>query len=68
MINSDLPATRPDAPRPEFCDSAGTRDWLKSLPLTNVQAVQSELSQQLERLTHYPLPALERLKILELLR
>lgn len=68
MLNLDLPAIDPAAPRPEFSDAAACRQWLKALPLTNVQAVQGELGQQLELLSHYPLSALERLKTLELMR
>jgi len=68
MLNLDLPAIDPGAPRPEFSDAAACRQWLKALPLTNVQTVQGELGQQLELLSHYPLSALERLKVLELMR
>jgi len=68
MMNPDLPTIHSDAPRPEFCDSAACKEWLRRLPLTNIQAVQGEISQQMELLGHYPLSALERLKILEQLR
>lgn len=68
MLNLDLPAIDPAAPRPEFVDVAGCKQWLKGLPLTNVQAVQRDLVEQIELLGHYPLPAIERLKILEQLR
>jgi len=68
MLNLDLPAIDPAAPRPEISDATACKQWLKALPLTNVQVVQGELKQQLELLSHYPLSALERLKILEQLR
>lgn len=68
MINPDLPSIRPDAPRPEFSNAAACKEWLRQLPPTNIQEGLSDIGQQLERLIHYPLPALERLKILELLR
>ncbi|MFN3398537.1 MAG: hypothetical protein ACK4ZS_08405, partial [Sulfurimicrobium sp.] len=67
-MNLDLPTSDPAAPRPEFTTAAACRQWLKAQPLTNVQAVQGELGQQLELLSHHPLSALERLKILELMR
>lgn len=68
MLNLDLPAIQTDAPRPEFSDASTCRQWLKTLPLTNIQALHGELRQQLELLSHFSLPALERLKILEQLR
>lgn len=68
MLNLDLPTVDPTAQRPEFVDAAGCKKWLKELPLTNIQAVQGELREQLGLLSHYSLPALERLKILEQLR
>lgn len=68
MLNLDLPTIDPAASCPEFSDATACKQWLKALPLTNVQLVQSELIQQLEVLSHFPLPALERLKILEQLR
>lgn len=67
-INFDLPAIQAHAPRPEFSDANACRKWLKTLPLTNIQALHGELRQQLELLSHFALPALERLKILEQLR
>jgi len=68
MLNLDLPTIDPAAPRPEFSDATACKQWLKALPLTNVQTVQGALKQQLELLSHYPFSALERLKILEQLR
>lgn len=67
-FNFDLPAIQAGAPRPEFSDAGACRKWLKTLPLTNIQALHGELQEQLELLGHFPLPALERLKILEQLR
>ncbi len=68
MMGFDLPAIQADAPRPEFSDASACRKWLKTLPLTNIQGLHGELRQQLELLSHFALPALERLKILEQLR
>lgn len=68
MMKLDIPATRPDAPRPEFSDAASCKEWLRELPLTNVQGVQKRLGEQMEALAEYPLAALERLKMLEILR
>lgn len=68
MINTDLPLIRPDAPSPEFSDAAECGKWLKSLPLTNIQLLQPRISEQIERLSQFPLSALERLKILEQMR
>jgi hypothetical protein len=67
-FNFDLPAIQAGAPRPEFSDASACRKWLKTLPLTNIQALHGELRQQLELLSHFALPALERLKVLEQLR
>lgn len=64
----DLPAIQAGAPRPEFCDASACRKWLKTLPLTNIQSLHGEIREQLELLSHFALPALERLKILEQLR
>lgn len=68
MLNFDLPVIQANAPRPEFSDASTCRKWLKSLPLTNIQALHGELRQQMELLGRFSLPALERLKILEQLR
>lgn len=68
MMDFDVPAILADAPRPEFIDASACRQWLKALPLTNIQGLHGELRQQLELLSHFALPALERLKILEQLR
>jgi len=68
MLNLDLPTIDPAAPRPEFSDATSCKQWLKELPLTNVQTTHNELKQQLELLSHSPFAALERLKILEQLR
>ena len=68
MLDLDLHVIDAAAPRPEFSTATACKKWLKELPLTNVQAVQGELRQQLELLSHYSLSALERLKILELVR
>lgn len=64
----NVPAINPDAPRPVFCDSAACKDWLRQLPMTNIQGVQKLVAEQMEMLGHYPLAALDRLKVLEVLR
>ncbi|MBZ0104414.1 MAG: hypothetical protein K8H84_02180 [Sulfuricella denitrificans] len=68
MMDFDLPVILADAPQPEFGDASMCRKWLKTLPLTNIHGLHGELRQQLELLSHFALPALERLKILEQLR
>lgn len=67
-FNFDLPVIQGNAPQPAFIDATACRQWLKTLPLTNIQALHGELQQQIELLSHFALPALERLKILEQLR
>lgn len=52
----------------QFSDSAGCKRWLEQLTLTNVQLSQQLLTGQLASLAAAPLPALERLKILEALK
>lgn len=68
MLNLDLPVIQAGAPKPEFCDAIACKKWLKSFPQTNTQLLYGELRQQMELLSHYPLPAMERLKIMEQLR
>jgi len=48
--------------------SANCKRWLESLPLTNVQQAQQALTAQVRALSTAQLPALERLKILEMLK
>lgn len=52
----------------QFTDSASCKQWLDGLPLTNVQQAQQVLTAQLTALCAMQLPALERLKILEVLK
>lgn len=52
----------------QFTDSASCRQWIEALPLTNVQQAQQVLATQLTALCAAQLPALERLKILEVLK
>lgn len=52
----------------QFTDSASCRQWIEALPQTNVQQAQLELTTQLSALCAAQLPALERLKILEVLK
>ncbi|MBI2295670.1 MAG: hypothetical protein HYU76_06475 [Betaproteobacteria bacterium] len=52
----------------EFSDSATCRSWVEQLTLTNIQLTQQVLTRQLASLNAAQLPALERLKILEVLK
>jgi hypothetical protein len=52
----------------KFTDSGSCRQWIEALPQTNVQQAQLEISTQLTALCAAQLPALERLKILEVLK
>lgn len=52
----------------QFTDNASCKQWIESLPLTNIQQVQQALTAQLSALSASQLPALERLKILETLK
>lgn len=52
----------------EFKDSATCKRWVEQLTLTNVQLTQQVLTRQLASLNTANLPALERLKILEVLK
>lgn len=66
MTSTPLPQSS-QQPVP-FGDAAGCKLWLKNLPLTHVVLAHSTLAAQLELVNRSPLPALERLKISELLR
>lgn len=52
----------------EFKDSASCKNWVEQLTLTNIQLTQQVLTRQLASLNSANLPALERLKILEVLK
>jgi len=52
----------------EFKDSASCKRWVEQLTLTNIQLTQQVLTRQLVSLNAANLPALERLKILEVLK
>ena len=52
----------------EFTDSASCKSWIEQLTLTNVQLTQQVLTHQLISLNAAQLPALERLKILEVIK
>lgn len=56
------------APLLEFTDSGTCKRWVGQLPLSNVQHVQHAITGQLEALATLPIPAHERLKILEVLK
>jgi len=51
-----------------FADARGCRDWLGTLPLTNVPQAQAALLQVLEAFAQAPFDGFERLKCLELMR
>jgi len=61
------PLTTPYVPL-QFSDSAGCRQWIEQLTLTNVQLTQQVLTSQLASLAVTPMPPVERLKVLEALR
>lgn len=52
----------------QFTNCTDSKQWIESLPLTNVQQAQQALSAQVAALAETQLPALERLKILETLK
>lgn len=59
----------PSAEHPlEFSDSASCKSWVEQLTLTNIQLTQQVVTRQLASLSAAHLPALERLKILEVLK
>lgn len=62
------PALPEPAQSPLFSDAITCRQWLKTLPLTNVPLAHAALTAQVELLNRIPLAPLERLKINELLR
>ena len=54
--------------RLQFVDAASCKDWLDSLPLTNVPAAQQALLQQVELLPLLMIAPAELLRVLEMLR
>jgi hypothetical protein len=62
------PALPEAAQSPRFSDAITCRQWLKTLPLTNVPLAHATLTAQMESLNRTPFAPLERLKINELLR
>ncbi|SMB21331.1 protein of unknown function [Sterolibacterium denitrificans] len=67
LANLALPS--PDGgPAPQFTSLADCKRWLADLAITNTALARDQLLQQLERLNRHPLPAAERLAILEFLR
>lgn len=63
-----LPPLDAAAPPPRIKDAQACKEWLACLPLTNVQLARSEIARELDLLNRFPLPAQERLKIVEQLR
>jgi len=57
-----------DRADPIFKDAAGCARWLSQLQLTNLQLAHSLLLTQINELNRYPMPGLERLNTLEMLR
>jgi hypothetical protein len=53
---------------PGFADSRGCKDWLASLPLTNIPQAQALVLEAVRALNAAPFEPLERLKCMELLR
>lgn len=62
------PALPEPALSPQFNDAISCKQWLKTLPLTNVPLAHAALTAQLELLNRTPFAPLEHLKIIELLR
>lgn len=54
--------------QPAFTDAAGCAQWLGQLQLTNLHQAHATLRAQLDAFNRHPLPGLERLHALELLR
>ncbi len=52
----------------KFTDARGCKDWLNALPLTNLAQAQPLALEQLRALNVAAMPAIERLKCLELMR
>jgi hypothetical protein len=52
----------------QFSDAISCKQWLKTLPLTNVPLAHAALTAQMELLNRTPFAPLERLKVNELLR
>ena len=66
---STQPLTSPESPDAlQFSDSASCKRWIETLPLTNVEQAQRQLTVQCAALTAAEIPALERLKMLETLK
>lgn len=66
---STQPIASPPPQQPlQFTDSAGCKRWIEQLALTNIQQAQLTLTAQIAALDAAPLPALERLKMLEALK
>jgi hypothetical protein len=65
-LTATLPPAREAAP--SFADARGCKEWLNSLPLTNIPQAQSLVLEGLRGLNGGALDGLERLKCLELLR
>lgn len=63
----NLPETSTAQP-PAFTTAAACRIWLEDQPLSNHVQMQAALLRSLHQLNRYPLPAAERLAIMELLR
>lgn len=57
-----------DLAKPLFCNAASCAEWLKQFQLTNLQRAHNQLLTQVNELNRYPMPGMERLDTLELLR
>jgi hypothetical protein len=63
-----LPPLDAAATPPQIKDAQACAQWLAGLPLTNIPLARSEIARELDSLNRFPLPARERLKIVEQLR
>jgi len=68
MLQSLKSNASPPPPPLHVTDSNACKRWIGQLPLTNVQQAQQAMTAQLQALANTPLPAHDRLKILELLK
>ncbi|MDK2123124.1 hypothetical protein [Parachitinimonas caeni] len=66
-VDLDLPGFDADAPL-EFVDARGFKEWLKLVPMINVRQAHTEILDTLARLNRAPVPPVERIKMLEMLR
>ena len=66
-MNFDLPPTGTEQV-PAFLDAMACKEWLTTVPLANAVQAQSSFLRQLNLLSRYTLPAIDRFAILEAMR